>query len=361
MADLKPIPRPASQYWRDFRFHVAPLLVFAATCVAVVLMWAYNVSPPTFVGQVEPIVAEITSQDAGIITNLFVTRFQTVKKGDPVVEVVSTDVQRFDSSLSVLRGQLTLAQAELNTVISRERLAFEYESLRNEYMRQKIELAASKSQLEPAERDAAIAQGLLSQKILAEIDFDYFSKIVGPLRAKIEETGKYVTELGNRLDLAKHLMASFPSELSEAMMQHSLAEIAKYKAQLENMQMSRIILRAPIDGTVTAVANHVGENVLAGVPILTITSESSERIVGYLRQPFPFEPKEGMKVTVRSRSFGHEAQIAQIVSVGKQFEKITAPLLRPGVAFELGLPIGISVPPNPRPRPSELVDLTLHQ
>ena len=361
MADLKPIPRPASQYWRDFRFHVAPLLVFAATCVAVVLMWAYNVSPPTFVGQVEPIVAEITSQDAGVITNLFVTRFQTVKKGDPVVEVVSTDVQRFDSSLSVLRGQLTLAQAELNSVISRERLAFEYESLRNEYMRQKIELAACKAQIEPAERDAAIAQGLLSQKILAEIDFDYFSKIVGPLRAKIEETGKYVAELGNRLDLAKHLMASFPSELSEAMMQHSLAEIAKYKAQLENMQMSRIVLRAPIDGTVTAVANHVGENVLAGVPILTITSESSERIVGYLRQPFPFEPKEGMKVTVRSRSFGHEAQIAQIVSVGKQFEKITTPLLRPGIAFELGLPIGISVPPNPRPRPSELVDLTLHQ
>ncbi len=156
-------------------------------------------------------------------------------------------------------------------------------------------------------------------------------------------------------------MGSFPSELSEAMMQRSLAEVAKYKAQMEAMQMPRIILRAPIDGTVTAISNHVGENILAGVPILTITADTSERIVGYLRQPFPFEPKEGMKVTVHSRSFGHEAQTAQIISVGKQFEAIIGPLSRQGVPFELGLPIGISVPSSPKLRPSELVDLTIQR
>ena len=91
MADLKPIPRPAKQYWRDFRFHVVPLLVFAATCVAVVLMWAYNVSPPTLVGQVESRVAAVTSQDSGVITNLFVTRFQSVKMGEPLAEIISMD------------------------------------------------------------------------------------------------------------------------------------------------------------------------------------------------------------------------------------------------------------------------------
>src|SRR6266498_1438817 len=201
MTDLRPIPRPASQYWRDFRFHVVPLLLFASTCAVVVFMWAYNVSPPTFVGQVEPIVVAVRSQDPGVLTNLLVTRFQSVKAGDPLAEVISTDVQRFDSMVGLIRGQLSLPQAELNTVIARERLAFEYEALRNEYMRQEVELATAKAQLEPAERDATISSGLLSEKIMAEIDYDYFAKIVLPLRAKTEQTAKYVAELGNRLDL----------------------------------------------------------------------------------------------------------------------------------------------------------------
>jgi len=359
MADLEPIPRPVSQYWRDFRFHVVPLLVFASTCAVVIFMWAYTVSPPTLVGQVEPIVVSVRSQDAGILTNLLVTRFQSVKAGDPVAEVISTDVQRFDSAVGLIRGQLSLAQAELNIVIERGRLAFEYEALRNEYMRQKIELASAKALLEPAERDATIAAGLLSQKILSDIDHDYFAKIVLPLRAKTEQTENYVSELGSRLDLAKHLMGAFPSEISEAMMQRSLAEIVKYKVQMDTMRAPSIILRAPIDGTITAISSRAGENVTAGASILSITAESGERIVSYMRQPLPFEPKEGMKVTVRSRAFGRSDHVAQIVSVGKQFEGIITPLLRPGIPFELGLPIGISLPSGQRLRPSELVDLTV--
>ncbi len=222
----------------------------------------------------------------------------------------------------------------------------------NEYMRQKVELASDEAMLEPAERDEKIATGLLSEKILSDIDHDYFAKIVLPLRAKTEQTKKYVSELGNRLDSAKHLMADFPSDVSAAMMRRSLAEITTYKVQMDTMRTPVVVLRAPIDGTVTAISSRPGESVLAGSSILSITAESGERIVSYMRPPFPFEPKEGMKVTVRSRSFGRIDQVAQIVSVGKQFEGITTALLRPGMPFELGLPIGVNVPSRP-PAPTQ--------
>ena len=59
-----------------------------------------------------------------------------------------------------------------------------------------------------------------------------------------------------------------------------------------------ITLFAPIDGMVHLVCRHASEFVMDGEPLLMINSQRSDHVVGYLRQPYSFQPEVGMQVEV---------------------------------------------------------------
>ncbi|MEW6160854.1 MAG: hypothetical protein AB1813_25780, partial [Verrucomicrobiota bacterium] len=124
-------------------------------------------------------------------------------------------------------------------------------------------------------------------------------------------------------------------------------------------RFASIPLTAPIDGMVTMVFKQPGENVLGGEPIVMISGAESERIVGYLRQPFPIEPEVGMPVEVTTRSSRRLTGLARISQVGAQLEPITnsVAMVRPGMLVDMGLPIEITLPREFKVRPGELVDL----
>jgi multidrug resistance efflux pump len=120
-------------------------------------------------------------------------------------------------------------------------------------------------------------------------------------------------------------------------------------------------LKAPMDGIVTIIFHRSGEAVTAGQPILAIATLNPVRIVGYLRPPITTEPTAGMKVEVRTRGLKREVGQAKVVEVGTQLEAVPGSLLGPVklASVELGLPVDISLPPNLKIRPGEVVDLTL--
>jgi hypothetical protein len=112
---------------------------------------------------------------------------------------------------------------------------------------------------------------------------------------------------------------------------------------------------------ISIIYHRTGEAIIAGEPIVTIAAFSPIRIVGYIRVPVMSEPAVGTRVEVRSRGPGREVGFGNIVEVGTQIETVSA-VLAGAVKFsnvELGLPISISLPPNLKIRPGELVDLTL--
>ena len=95
MAELPLIPTPPAQRWREFRIQNLPVLVFATAFLCAFYLWRESVTPATLVGEVETIRADETSPDSGLLTNLWVTRFQPVKAGDVVAEVMATDSPAF--------------------------------------------------------------------------------------------------------------------------------------------------------------------------------------------------------------------------------------------------------------------------
>jgi len=112
---------------------------------------------------------------------------------------------------------------------------------------------------------------------------------------------------------------------------------------------------------VSFVHRRAGENVTDGEPLVTVQALQAERIVGYLRQPFPFEPEIGMKVEIKTRALKPQVASSEIQHVGAQLEPITNALsiVRPGKLADFGLPVVVSLPSGFLLRPGEVVDLTL--
>ena len=135
-------------------------------------------------------------------------------------------------------------------------------------------------------------------------------------------------------------------------------KVQEQKLRLTELELSPIKLTVHMDGTVSTIHHRSGEAVMAGEPIITLTSVSSDRIVGYVRQPLTFQPKVGMKVEVRARSQDRCVGEAEVLEVGSQMEPISAALTTPANHLhEIGLPVLVSVPRDQKLLPGEIVDL----
>jgi multidrug resistance efflux pump len=364
MQQLSVIPTPPGQKWREFRVRFLPIVVFSGTILAIFFLWTGYISPPTLVAQVEPLIAEVKSFDDGVLTNLFVERYQAVKAGDPIAAVISSENRRLDAQLQLLRSQISLAQLQLGTLVDRDRLAFDYHGLKTDVMRQQTELEIAKAQLPAAEFEMNRARQLREGSIVSEAEFLRLASVYESLQAQIKQLSSNVVFLEKQLESSRAL-GEFRSntETAEAV-QKSLLQMQEQNRKLEQIQTEPIVLRAPIDGIVSTIHRRAGETLMAGELIVTISAQGSERLVGYLSQPLPFNPEVGMPVRLRTRS-GRRAEADSVIArIGSQFEVITnVALIHPSMPPQLGLPLAITIPASLQPivRPGEVIDVTLRK
>lgn len=362
MSTLPVIPTPSGQRWREFRVRFLPLIVFALTVISIFFIWREHISPPTLVAQAEPVLAHAKSLEDGTVTNLFVERFQVVRAGDPIASIITRDNRRLDTQMQALRSQISLAQLQLATLVDRDRLAFDYQDLRSELMRQETELAAARAQLPHAQSDASQAKALVAEKVISEFESRAFQSVFEALQAQVNQMEAHVATLAREVAEAQALGGFSSQTESTGAIRQTLAFLEEESRQLRLLGNDPVVLEAPIDGVITAVHRRPGEAFLAGEPIVTISAQQSERLVGYLPQPIPFQLEPGMSVQLRTRHWKRLESPSAIAAVGTQFEVVTnIAFLRPGGPSELGLPLAIAIPESLREhlRPGELVDVII--
>jgi multidrug resistance efflux pump len=335
-----------------------PAFIFGTALLVLALLWRGHIAAPTLTGQVEPVLANVSCYKPGTLSQLCVNRFQTVKTGDTLGEVLVTDPRILASSLAVIQADIEALRVGMQPLVARQRAAMDYGQLRLDWMRQRAQLAMARVNLQFAEADFRRTEALYKDKIVAERVYDQAKTSQDRLRHEVDELAKLVEEqtrnfeqITNSVDVTK---------LSDDPLRAALA-VQESKLKLTEAELSPITLRAPVDGTVSVIFHRSGEAVAAGEPILSIAAANAVRIVGYIRPPVSEEPKVGSRVEVRTRGIHRQIGSATIIEVGSQFEPI-APALQAPLRFanlELGLPIGISIPPNLKTRPGELVDLRL--
>lgn len=358
MNALPPIPTPPAKRWREFRLQAAPVLVFLGAAAATVVLWRTSLSGTTLVGQVEPVSAVVSSTHAGVLAQLNVSRFQAVRRGEPIAQVIITDPQVLTTSLAVIRADIEMLRASMFPIVDRQRVAIDYDRLKLDWMSQRAQLAMAKVNLQLAEAELERTQELYRENIVAERVLEQARANQESLRAQVEELSRLVQEQESHFERLAPDGQTDPSRVSADPLHAALAAQEARLRQTE-AQLSPITLRVPIDGVVSMIYRRSGETVVAGEPILAISSPHSDRIVSYLRQPFPFEPRVGQPVEIRTRHLPKKVTVGHILQVGKQMDVIPPALLPPlrSAQAELGLPMLISLPSELNTIPGEVVDL----
>ncbi|MEO6035364.1 MAG: hypothetical protein ABIQ35_08925 [Verrucomicrobiota bacterium] len=362
MNDLPPprIPIPLGQHWRDARMRLLPILVLAGALGMVGYLWKNNVAAPTLVGQVEPVQANVSSYKPGTLAQLTVSRFQKVKAGDSVGQVLVTDPRILASTLAVIQAEIELLKINMEPIMTQQRTAMDYDKLRMDWMKRRADLAMARINLQLAEAELHRSEELFQEKIVSQRVLEQAQAARDRYQSEVTELNVLVTEQQQNFSFLQPTNVVEIARVSHDPM-HAAILVQESKLRLAEAELSPITLIAPVDGTVSSIYHRSGETILAGDPILGISGGSSARIIGYLRQPTIVEPKLGMAVQVRTRGIYRESAAAKIIEFGTQFESISPALLSAAkpANLELGLPIAVSIPPHLKVRPGELVDLIL--
>jgi len=358
--DLTPIPTPPSQRWRDVRRRLMPAAVFVSALVVIGVLWDAHIAAPTMVGQAEGQVAAVSSPKPGVLTGLTVTRFQTVKAGDVIGHVIVTDPKMVESTLSVIRAELALLQANMDPIAKQQRNAVDYAQLRVAWMRQRADLASARANLQFAEVEWHRAEELLKAKLYSQSEGDLAKATYEALKDQVAELTKLVADGEKNFVSMQPPGTSDITQISSEPMRAAVA-VAEAKLHLAEAELAPFTLTAPVAGVVNMIYYTSGESVVAGQPIVTIAAAEPTRIVGYLRPPLAREPAVGDRVEIRTRGLHRVTTTGQVLAIGAQLE--TLPAIFNGFAkldlAQQGLPVNISLPGNVKIRPGELVDITL--
>ena len=355
MKDALPlIPRPAGERWRDIRLKHVPILVYLAGIGMVIFLWNTQWMPSSFTGEVQARVATVSSSLDGLLVDLPIQQFDRVTNGQALGKVVMPP-EVASAKMVAIRADLLVLRARMS--VDGERNQMDYQKLRVDQLDQKVDLAIARTKLRFAENELTREQKLQSEKIASVSDYESALNQRDALATEVKEREQLVAQMDQAL---LPLKPADHANGSSTILDNIDAAI---NAQEEKFrQSSEIILRSPIDGVVTKVSRNQNENVSSGELLITISSDRSENIVGFVRQPISFEPKAGDTVIVRTRRGNNRlAAEARIIKVGPRLEFFTQPLRVRGFdsSQERGLPVMVNLPDGMTFLPGELVDLAL--
>jgi hypothetical protein len=355
-----PIPIPLRQRWHDARLRVIPAVAFCSAIVAIAFLWKSNIAAPTLVGQAEPNETKVSCYKPGMLAELTVTRFQKVKNGDPIGQVLVTDPKILASSLSVIQAEIESLRISMQPMARQQHTAMEYSGLQLDWMRERAQLAMARVNLQLTEAELQRIEALYKDKIVSQRAYEQAKASHDKCKSEVDELSVIVEQQAKEFNPSQLTNTIGISQINDQPLRAAIA-VQESKLRLTEAELSPIPLIANADGMVNVIYHRTGEAITAGEPIITIAAFNPIRIVGYIRAPVMSEPTVGTRVEVRSRGPGREVGIANIVEVGTQLEMIAPALAAPVkfTAVELGLPISVSLPPNLKIRPGEIVDLTL--
>ena len=365
MNALPPIPTPLTQRLRPIRQQWLPVFVMLLVLVLTIVVWRTLARPTSFVGMVETVQTVVTTPDAGVVTNVIVVPLQEVRAGDVVAEVITTDPRTVNSRLSVLRGRMQLTAMELDPILSRQRSALDYERLVVDCAQIKADLLTAKALLEGAKSKYDREAELLKQGVSSKAEYELALTAKQALEATIAEKEKIVALTEKSLERLAYMADTFVPGGENDPLKAALA-VEEEKVRVFEAKMKPLELLAPIDGVVTILHKRAGEQVLPGEVLITITSKRAERIVGYLPQAFPVNPKIGMKVEVATRSpfsLRRSKSTATVLGISPHLESITNAIVRPAglqsAVSVLGRVVSVSLPTDLKLLPGQPLDITI--
>src|ERR1051326_4197198 len=277
---LPPIPTPPGQRWREFRISILPPFIFIAVLAALFMLWTNFVQPVAIVGMVETNAVNIVTTQAGLLTTLAVNRFDDVTNGQVIGEVAPYDPEQLKAELAAIASTAAVKDAQAG-VLEWGKLDNAI-AMRLNLIAHQISVDAARIKFVQASNVVAIDERLRVGTNYVVTDAAYQAHLADREALKTEwlAQAKTVQLSTNALDhiegVASNIFAHLDLTLKE--------DVLKQQKQLLELQKP-LVFKAPIDGKITAVLNRAGERVVAGAPLVTISSTRAQQIVAFVRQP----------------------------------------------------------------------------
>jgi multidrug resistance efflux pump len=234
-----------------------------------------------------------------------------------------------------------------------------FEQIRVDLLQTKSELAMARVNLARAANEVRRNTPLFHEKLVSEDLYDISVKTRDMYQAEVTAKTDAVAEIERRMaELQPLATPTSPGLAGIDLLQESVNRLEQSQRKVAT-NWAALVLRAPISGMVNLIHRREGEYVVDGEPLFVINSQWADRIVGYLRQPYPVDPQVGMAVRVSTREYKSRNFSSEISQVGAQLETITNSLayIRQGSLVDAGLPVVIEIPKGLKIRPGESVDL----
>lgn len=364
MPNYEPIPTPPALHWREFRVKALPILAFTVVIAICAAIWSRHVTPAALLGQAVSSQASVSSTLPGTLVQLAGDVDHPVRAGQTIATVMTTSPKLLEANLAVIKAEAELIRMGMSPLADVERNELNLERLKLDLLEQRTALALARVRLEYANaeylrifalRDDPSRIASISDLEVAKRDQGLASEEVKLLEETVRTTADALAryEAGRPATTADH---------REAVTRHAI-EAQQSQLKLIEAQMGPVELTAPIDGVITAVLRRVGENVVAGEPIVTILSTNVSGIVAYLPQGSPLEARVGMDAEVRRQSRDRAAGASKVTRVGGYFAPVPVSLqMAPpanGQTNLVGLPLWVSLPADLPILPGEIVNVRL--
>jgi len=350
-------------------------------CLATALwLWDRQGRLPTVAGEVLAVRVDVTSGRDGVLMPLSrepwslydtVQADQIIARLDDQTILAQLEVGRkelarirADLEAATLRGSLAETDRELSYVRESAQLAVEHERLLLWLLERKIQSETDRLELQRSEARIEHFKPLNDKGAMPDLQWVEEKYARDIIARRIEEGQAALTKAENEEKSLREQMEKLPARVAA----EATKLLAPYQAAIESQQarvrelelaIDQLIIRAPIDGVISAIVHRPGENIRAGDVIITVANPRAQGIITYLRQDQRFRPVCGATAEVRLRLPSSRAVATRVEHVGPQFEPIPLHLCRDPKIPEWGLPVLISIPDGLPVRPGELLDIWL--
>jgi len=304
------------------------------------------------VGEVQSTSANVASTVAGLLTELRVDQYDRVTAGQAVAKVMTNSPENMEAALAVIRADLQITRARM--VQDQQRNDLNYQQARMDLLSQRIELATAKIRLQQAESEFERVTILFKEKIAPAgggsgrdsavgsiVGYEVALRDRDALRIEVEQKAKLIADMEQSLKEFQPPATPNENALLNNAINDAISLRKNSSAYRRRHGASRADGRHREHRSPAIRREHCG-----GRPILTISSERAERIIGFIRLPISYQPKVGDTVEVRTRGSHTQKASATIQKVGPRMELFTQPLRVRGFAAaqERGLPILVNLP-----------------
>jgi len=277
----------------------------AVVAVAVVLYWL-------LIGQnyvstdnayVNADTADITPQVAAQVTEVRVAETQIVKKGDILVKLDDSDTR---VALDQARAQLGQAERKVRGYYSTSQaLAGQVAARDADIVRADAQIMSAKSDLERAQtelgrRQRLATSGAVSGDELTQAQNQFYTAKAGLAQA----------DAGRIQALANKTAAQASREVNQALIADSTfqenPEIAAARANvaMAELNQSRTVLYAPVDGVVAKKQVAVGQRVQVGSTLMSVVPIESAYVDANFKEVQLRKVRAGQPVTLVSDKYG---------------------------------------------------------